>query len=404
MIRKHVKRHAAHAKRVLKDHFIPHEGNDHHPHALRHRMLFFYSGLLITIKVVAVLLPVGLPSSSLYASAVTPKNIIALTNQTRKNLELPVLKMNDLLSKAAAAKAADMAQREYFAHKSPDGRTPWDWIKAVGYTYRFAGENLAVQFEQAEDVEAGWLASPMHRANIVNADYTEIGVGVATGRYKNAPAIYVVQMFGQPESVVAANAPVAPPVEIPVLPPAVSANDGTVAGTNNTALQISTDNVVVQPVRNGYQIKAEVPGAESVAAALGDQHIRLIKSDVSTWVGLLPLSVADQTTNGESLRLTATRAGSEPVIAAVALVGPQVQTQKFFTFQEGKDRYAQFFGGLLTVRNLDDNVRQFYIAFIVLLIAGFIFNAFFVKLRAKHPSVLAHTAAVICLAGFLLVV
>lgn len=402
MIHEHMKRHSARVRRALKDHFVPHEGNNHRPHAWRHEMLFVYSALLIIIKVAAVLLPVALPSSSLFASAITPKNIIALTNQTRKNLALPVLQMNDLLAKAAAAKAQDMARGQYFSHTSPDGRTPWDWIKAVGYKYRFAGENLAVQFEQAEDVEAGWLASPTHRANIVNKDYTEIGVGVASGTYEKAPAVFVVQMFGKPQSVIAAStANDIQPVEESLRAEVVS--NGTVAGATNT-FTISSDNVKVRPLSGGYQVTAVIPEAEAVSAALGDQQVDLIKSDVHTWIGLIKIDATNMTTNGDQLIITAVKSGSAPVSVVVALVGPQVPTQKFYIFKEGKDRYAQFFGGLLTIRNIEDNVRKFYLGFIVLLIAGFVFNAYFIELRAKHPTILAHTAAVICLAIFLLVV
>ena len=191
-----IRRHWAAIRRQARDHFIPHRGNKHHPHILKHRVLFGYSIILILLKIIAVIGPIALPSSTLYSSAITPKNIIDLTNQTRDNLNLSKLKMNDRLAKAAADKAADMLKNQYFAHTSPSGVTPWDWIKKAGYSYRYSGENLAVHFEEAEEVEKGWLVSPSHRANIVNANYTEIGVGVVSGVFEDVPTTFVVQMFG----------------------------------------------------------------------------------------------------------------------------------------------------------------------------------------------------------------
>src|SRR3989338_8735260 len=196
--KRRLKKHLRVAGHHAKDHFIPHRGNNHHPHILRHRVLLGYSVILILLKVISIIGPIALPSSSLYSSAITAENIIDLTNQTRKNLNLPELKESSYLAKAAAAKATDMLKNQYFAHTSPAGVTPWDWIKKFGYKYRYSGENLAVHFQEAEDVEAGWLASASHRANIVNSNYTDIGVGVVNGFFEGAPTTFVVQMFGAP--------------------------------------------------------------------------------------------------------------------------------------------------------------------------------------------------------------
>jgi uncharacterized protein YkwD len=168
-------------KQQLKDAFIPHEGNNHHPHAISHRMLVVYSVLLVLVKAAALVATVALPSSSLYSSSVTPQNIVALTNATRSNLNLGKLSESDKLQQAAQAKADDMMKAQYFSHTAPSGLTPWDWFKKAGYQYLYAGENLAVHYDVAEDVQDGWMASPGHRANIVNPNYTEIGVGVSYG-------------------------------------------------------------------------------------------------------------------------------------------------------------------------------------------------------------------------------
>src|SRR3989338_9722346 len=94
-------RHLVAFGRHIKDHFVPHERNNHHPHVLKHSVLFGYSVILILFKIIAIVGPVALPSSSLFSSSITPQNIVDLTNQTRINLDLAPLKTNTELAKAA---------------------------------------------------------------------------------------------------------------------------------------------------------------------------------------------------------------------------------------------------------------------------------------------------------------
>ncbi len=96
-----------------------------------------------------------------------------------------------------------MAENEYFAHTSPEGVTPWYWFEKVGYDYNFAGENLAVNFTEAERVDQAWMDSPSHRRNIINERFEDIGIATAEGRYRGRRAYFVVQLFGTraPETV-----------------------------------------------------------------------------------------------------------------------------------------------------------------------------------------------------------
>lgn len=132
--------------------------------------------------------------SAIYASV-----LVNLTNQNRVTANVAELKVNPVLEKAAQMKADDMAVKSYFAHNTPDGKTPWYWFEQAGYKYKYAGENLAVNFENSEDVETAWMNSRGHFLNIVNPKYTEIGIATSTGIYKGRTAIFVVQMFGTPK-------------------------------------------------------------------------------------------------------------------------------------------------------------------------------------------------------------
>lgn len=131
-------------------------------------------------------------------AAIYANVLVLLTNKDRAAQNISELKTNSLLEKAAQMKADDMASKGYFAHNTPDGKTPWYWIQKAGYSYVVAGENLAVNFVDSEDVQKAWMASPTHRANIVNSRFTEIGIATSTGIYKGREAIFVVQMFGTP--------------------------------------------------------------------------------------------------------------------------------------------------------------------------------------------------------------
>lgn len=154
-----------------------------------------FVGLLIVIIGVTPSLrtPVLNSLSAIYASA-----LVNITNADRATQNLVELKINPLLVKAAQMKADHMASNGYFAHNTPDGRTPWYWMEEAGYKYNFAGENLAVNFENSEDITTAWKNSPSHWYNIINPKYTEIGIATSTGTYKGRTAVFVVQMFGAP--------------------------------------------------------------------------------------------------------------------------------------------------------------------------------------------------------------
>jgi uncharacterized protein YkwD len=131
-------------------------------------------------------------------SAIYVSVLVNLTNQNRANANISELTVSPILEKAAQMKADDMASKSYFAHNTPEGKTPWYWFDQAGYKYIYAGENLAVNFVNSEDVETAWMNSPGHFLNIMNPKFTEIGIATSTGIYKGRQAIFVVQLFGAP--------------------------------------------------------------------------------------------------------------------------------------------------------------------------------------------------------------
>jgi hypothetical protein len=135
-------------------------------------------------------------ASSSVASDITSRKVIDLANVDRKEKGIGELAENEKLAAAAEAKAGDMAAKRYFAHTSPEGKTPWHWIENEKYEYSYAGENLAMDFVSAEKMNEAWLASPTHRANILNEKFKDVGVAVKEGVVDGHLTFIVVQMFG----------------------------------------------------------------------------------------------------------------------------------------------------------------------------------------------------------------
>lgn len=182
---------------VLKHLFIPHHGNDFKPHFFREvavsAMLFISVFLLGSSFGSSFLI-----HRTVLGSEIASSVLIDLTNEHRIEAnEVPLLK-NEKLEAAAKLKGEDMVAKEYFSHDSPDGVTPWYWFRQAGYSFLYAGENLAINFTDSADVEKAWIKSPSHRANILNKEFREIGIATVPGMYNNYPTIYIVQMFGTP--------------------------------------------------------------------------------------------------------------------------------------------------------------------------------------------------------------
>lgn len=157
--------------------------------------------LLLMLLIIVVIISAPSIRSNVFdsLSAIYAAVLVNLTNQNRIEANLSELKVSPVLEKAAQMKADDMAAKSYFSHNTPEGLTPWYWFEQAGYKYKYAGENLAVNFEESVDVETAWMNSRGHFLNIVNPKYTEIGIATSTGIYKGRTAIFVVQMFGTPK-------------------------------------------------------------------------------------------------------------------------------------------------------------------------------------------------------------
>lgn len=131
---------------------------------------------------------IALPSADQTVAAYE-QEVIRLVNALRQEHGLKPLSYDWELSRVARYKSQDMKDNRYFSHTSPVYGTPFQMIKSFGISYRSAGENIARGYATPQAVVNGWMNSSGHRANILNPDYTHIGVGYVSG------GSYWTQMF-----------------------------------------------------------------------------------------------------------------------------------------------------------------------------------------------------------------
>lgn len=191
----------AHVKKHVKLAAWPHKANQYRPHAIRR-----YG---IAVILVFVLLAQGIYNSLTSGdilgtqAQVTTAGLLAETNSARAQQNRQPLLLNAELAKAARLKVQSMFDQQYWNHVAPDGTTPWHWFSEVDYTYSEAGENLAKNFTTSSSTVAAWLGSPTHRANVLKADYKDVGFAVMEGTLDGKATTIVVALYGAPEQTTA---------------------------------------------------------------------------------------------------------------------------------------------------------------------------------------------------------
>ncbi|OQR64550.1 hypothetical protein B6E66_08065 [Streptomyces maremycinicus] len=132
------------------------------------------------------------PSTSTAAAPAsgTSARIVQLVNAERGKVGCSPVTLSAVLTKAAQGHSQDMAAHQNMSHTGSDGSSPGDRITRAGYAWSTYGENVAYGYATPEQVMAGWMGSPGHKANILNCAFKEIGVGLAQ------PGNYWTQDFG----------------------------------------------------------------------------------------------------------------------------------------------------------------------------------------------------------------
>jgi len=153
----------------------------------------FYQVVAITLALTYHTAPAGEEKAPAAKVPKAVELILKQTNAERAKEMLPALKLDPKLLEAAQKHTDDMARQKMMSH-TLDGKGPADRLRKIGYEFASMGENVAMGMKAKDAVDA-WMKSKGHRANILNKDYTEIGIGVAKDE-DGTP--YYTQVFGKP--------------------------------------------------------------------------------------------------------------------------------------------------------------------------------------------------------------
>ncbi len=197
--------------------FTPHHTNNYRAKILHHSFLLIFVVAFLSLACGVYVLKKTDPHVLGISYTINESDLLENTNRQRVLNGVAPLQLSPKLSDAARRKVSNMFEKNYWAHFAPDGTTPWSFIKATGYEYLFAGENLAKGFTNSSDVVNAWMDSPTHRENLLSPKYTEIGFAIQEGSLTGEDTVVVVQMFGAPLSAQAEQTiplPEAPSVQI----------------------------------------------------------------------------------------------------------------------------------------------------------------------------------------------
>ena len=186
---------------ALRNWFLPHKDTHKKAHLISWEGMLIYVLLFIFIQVSFSIVSYTKPGILGITANIDQKKVIELTNAERVKKGLSPVKENEALNKAATLKAQNMFAENYWAHFAPSGKSPWDFILGSGYKFTFAGENLAKNFYNSDDVVQAWMNSKTHRDNLLNSNYRDIGIAVEEGVLNGQKTILIVQEFGTTEAI-----------------------------------------------------------------------------------------------------------------------------------------------------------------------------------------------------------
>lgn len=181
----------------IRDFFLPHEKNNHRAKILHNVNIVVLLLVLLFTTFSTQYLERNYPNVLGISYSISETDLLNLVNKERAEKGLSPLKYDPRLSDAARRKAADMFEKDYWAHFAPDGQTsPWGFIREAGYNYMFAGENLAKGFTDSSSAVEAWMGSQTHRDNILSDRFEDIGFAIIPGTLSGEETVLIVEMFG----------------------------------------------------------------------------------------------------------------------------------------------------------------------------------------------------------------
>jgi hypothetical protein len=229
-------------RRILHRWLIPGEHNNFRAHLIRHDSLLAYTFVALAFLLIAQANHHTIGGRILgIATDIQAQQLLDDTNNERVKNGLEPLSYSPKLAEAAALKSHHMLINNYWSHFSPNGDSPWGFIKQTGYEYEYAGENLAKNFLYSQNVVDAWMKSPTHRENILRPEFTEVGYAIQNGVLEGEETTLVVQMFAKPLRATASNA-------------APNAPETTTLGNGEAVLAQSDQNAATAPASTGIML------------------------------------------------------------------------------------------------------------------------------------------------------
>lgn len=392
---------------IFKDYFIPHNCNNHKPKILRTHSLVVILLIAVSLKLALTGYLFFIYPNQAKMEEQTTNEILRLINEDRKANNLEPLTLNKNLNLAAMAKAENMVAENYFAHYSPEGKKPWDWINRASYPYLFVGENLAMSFTSAHSAHTALMNSPSHKKNILNSRYENIGLAVISGEIDGKKTNILVQLFASQKK---------PSL---VLNTAVDKTAGTTVVNKTPAKPAGESETKVLSSTN---IKPKI--AETIKT---EKHTAVIASNKASSA---PTPTAS---TSESLNLPATTTDSR--IAGELISSSTIASLENKLKSDVKDKQYQAF--LAEISTLNDNIlspnpdletiadnqiiyqypvndkeltiatifikslKYFYFFMLILMTSALIINIF-IRIKIQHKPVIAQTLlAIIFITGLI---
>lgn len=232
---------------------LPSHRNNYKAKLLHNVGYLFIGAFILSFQVFT---QVGTHASVLgYAANIDVNEVVRLTNVKREGAGLNDLTINPLLTQAAHDKGVHMLEHNYWAHVAPDGTQPWDFFKEVGYSYRYAGENLARDFATSSSAVDAWMASPSHRENMLSDKYNDIGVAVVEGNLNGEDTTIIVQLFGTKADT------------LPVVPVAAAEDNVNTLPAQDQKPATKPEIKPGQQVKTGTIINSQTPSTNTVVAS-----------------------------------------------------------------------------------------------------------------------------------------
>ena len=184
----------------VKEYFIPNKKNEYTPHLLTRKAFLVYVVILIILNIFFA----GFGLKKVKAQ-VDIHSIVNEHNKIRSANRLSLFAVDGKLNNSAKSKAELMIKNNCWSHLcegSPGGISePWGFFDEAGFSYIYAGENLAEGFTTVDGIVSAWMNSKTHSDNILSSNYTHIGVAIVEGNFQNKyNNLVVVIHFGKPQS------------------------------------------------------------------------------------------------------------------------------------------------------------------------------------------------------------